>query len=192
MSKEKPKGKADVMAAIMATTAVLISRRGVNSITLRDIARKANVNHGLIFRHFGSKEKLIRAVGLHMVNSMFEETKKRNESLLDSLFGMDDRYSMNIRVIVRIILDDPKENAIVDAKPLIDKFLDWINEEQKKFRISPAVDPIVLMFTFACVVFGDELFGPYIRKIMDIPADSYKRLRPQILQTITSGLQMIP
>ena len=192
MSKEKPKGKAAVMAAIMATTAVLISRRGVNSITLRDIARKANVSHGLIFRHFGSKEKLVKAVGLHMVNSMFEETKKRNKSLLDSLFGMDDRYSMNIRVIVRIILDDPKESVIVDAKPLIGKFLDWINEEQKQFRISPAVDPIVLMFIFACVAFGDELFGPYIGKIMDIPADSYKRLRPQILQTITSGLQMMP
>ena len=95
-----------------------------------------------------------------MLTSMFEETKKRNVSLLDSLFGRDDSFSMNIRTIVRIMLDDPEENMIVDAKPIIDNLLDWINEEQRALRISPEVDPIVSMFIFACIVFGDELFGP--------------------------------
>ena len=61
--RKKPQGKTAVMAAIMAAAAVLISKRGANSITLRDIARKANVNHGLIIRHFGSKVKLVKAVG---------------------------------------------------------------------------------------------------------------------------------
>ncbi len=189
MSRHKPQGKTAVMAAITAATAALISERGSNSITLRDIARKANVNHGLIIRHFGSKERLIRTVGLSMVNSMIEETKDGNENLLDILFGWDNRYSMNIRTIVRIMLDDPYGRALVDAKPFIDRLLDWINEGQRKMRISPDVDSIVLVFIFGCLVFGDELFGPYICRIMGVSESSYKELRPRIFQTVISGLR---
>lgn len=188
MSRQKPQGKTAVMAAITAATAALVSERGSNSITLRDIARKANVNHGLIIRHFDSKERLIRTVVLSMVNSMIEETKDSGENLLDTLFGWDNRYSTNIRTIVRIMLDDPNGKALVDAKPLIDRLLDWINEGQMKMRISPEVDSIVLVFIFGCLIFGDELFGPYICKIMGVSESSYKELRPKIFQTVISGL----
>ena len=188
MSRRKPQGKTAVMTAITAATAKLISERGSISITLKDIARKANVNHGLITRHFGSKEKLLRAVGLSMVNSMFEETRNRGEDLLDILFGWDNRYSINIRTIVRIMLDDPGGKALLDTKPLIDHLLDWINEGQRKMRFSPEVDSIVLLFIFGCLVFGDELLGPYICKIMHIPDKSYRELRPKIFHTVISGL----
>lgn len=189
MSREKPQGKTAVMAAITDATAALVSERGAKSITLRDIAQKANVNHALIIRHFGSKEKLIRAVGISLVDEMIEETKERKESLLDILFGWDNRYSLNIRAIVRIMLDDPDADALVDAKPIIAKLLEWINEGKKEMRISPAVDSVALVFVFACLVFGDELFGPYISKIMDIPESAYKELRPKIFETVVSGLR---
>ena len=189
VSRQKPQGKTAVMAAITAATAELISERGTKSITLRDIARKANVNHGLIIRHFGTKEKLVKAVGLSMVNSMFEEARDRKENPLDTLFSWDNRYSMNIRAIVRIMLDDHDGAPLVDAKPLIDRLLDWINEERKKTRIGPGVDSVVLVFIFASLIFGDELFGPYISRIMNIPPKSYQQLRPKIFETVFSGLR---
>jgi TetR/AcrR family transcriptional regulator, repressor for neighboring sulfatase len=189
MASRKPLGKTAVMAAITGAAAVLISERGTSSITLRDIARKANVNHALIIRHFGTKEKLVKAVGLSLVNSMFEETRQSSENLLDILLDWDNRYSVNMRAIIRIMLDDPDGTAIVDAKPLIDGLLVWINEGQKKLHISPDVDSVVLVFIFACLVFGDELFGPYISKIMNISRKSYKLLRPKIFQTVLSGMQ---
>jgi TetR/AcrR family transcriptional regulator, repressor for neighboring sulfatase len=188
MAIQKPQGKTAVMAAITDAAAALIAERGTSSITLRDIARKANVNHALIIRHFGTKEKLVKTVGLSLVSSMFEETRDSSENPLDILFGWDNRYSMNMRAIIRIMLDDPDSTAIVDAKPLIDRLLDWIKEGQKKLRISPDVDSVVLVFIFACLIFGDELFGPYICKIMNITRKSYKKLRPKIFQTVLAGL----
>lgn len=189
MAKEKPQGKPAVMAAITEAAAVLISERGSNSITLRDVARKANVNHGLIIRHFGSKENLIRAVGLSMVNTIFEETTSRNEDPLDILFGWDNRYSVNIRAIVRIMLDDPDGAALIDAKPLIDRLLDWMNEGRRKMRIGSSVDTIIVVFVVACLLFGDELLGPYLSKIMGIPKKSYQQLRPRIFEAVISGLR---
>lgn len=189
MARQKPRGKSAVMTAITDATAALISERGANSITLRDIAEKANVNHALIIRHFGSKEKLVRTVGLSLVNAMIEETRERKENLLDILFSWDNRYSMNIRAIVRIMLEDPDGDALVDARPLITRLLDWITEGKKDLRISPEVDSVVLVFVFACLVFGDELFGPYLSKIMDIPESAYQQMRPKIFETVLSGLR---
>ena len=147
------------------------------------------MNHALIIRHFGTKEKLVKTVGLSLVSSMFEETRDSSENPLDILFGWDNRYSVSMRAIIRIMLDDPDSTSIVDAKPLIDRLLDWIKEGQKKLRISPDVDSVVLVFIFGCLIFGDELFGPYISKIMNISKKSYKQLRPKIFETVLSGLQ---
>ena len=176
------------MAAIVDATARLIAERGTRSVTLRDIARKANVNHGLIIRHFGSKEKLVEAVGLSLVNSIIEETGERNETLLGTLSTWDNRYSVHIRAIVRIMLDDPRGNVPVDTRPLVDRLLERVTEEQKKLHINGASSAVILVFVIACVVFGDEVLGPYLRKIMEISDASYRRLRPRIFRAIIAGL----
>jgi TetR/AcrR family transcriptional regulator, repressor for neighboring sulfatase len=189
---QKPQGKTAVMAAVLDAAALLIAERGTRSVTLRDIALKANVNHGLIIRHFGSKERLIEAVGLSLVNAIIEETGARNATLLETLANWDNRYSVNIRAIVRIMLDDPEGYLPVDTKPLIDRLLDRVKAEQKKLHIGGAGSSIVLVFVIACVVFGDEVFGPYLRKAMAISEESYRRLRPRIFQAIISGLHPSP
>ena len=176
------------MAAVMRATAQLISERGTRSVTLRDIARKADVNHGLIIRHFGSKEKLIESVGLSLVASIIEETEERSQTLMDTLSAWDNRYSVNIRAIVRIMLDDPQGRVPVDTRPLVDRLLQRVREEQKKLNIHGAGSSVVLVFIIACVVFGDEVFGPYLRKIMRISDTSYRRLRPKVFQAIIAGV----
>jgi hypothetical protein len=48
-------------AAILEATLAAFSERGYVRATLRDIARRAGVTHGLVQRHFGSKEDLFLA-----------------------------------------------------------------------------------------------------------------------------------
>lgn len=180
------------MAAIKEATALLIAERGTRSVTLRDIARKANVNHGLIVRHFGTKEKLVESVGLGLVSSIIEETGERNRTLLETLASWDNRYSVAIRAIVRIMLDDPDGHVPVDTKPLVGRLLERVHAEQKKLHLGSSRDSIVLVFVIACVVFGDEVFGPYLRKIMDISEEHYRKLRPRIFEAIITGLHRDP
>jgi len=176
------------MAAIEDATARLIAERGTRSVTLRDIARKADVNHGLIIRHYGSKEKLVEAVGLSLVRSIIDETEERSLDLMETLSAWDNRYSVNIRAIVRIMLDNTQGSVPVDTRPLVDRLLVRVLEEQKKLHIEGEGSAVVLVFIIACVVFGDEVLGPYLRKIMRISEESYRRLRPRIFQAIISGL----
>jgi AcrR family transcriptional regulator len=48
-------------AAILVATRAALTENGYARATIRDIAQRAGVTHGLVMRHFGSKEQLMRA-----------------------------------------------------------------------------------------------------------------------------------
>jgi len=51
-----------VVAAVVEAAAQLFAEHGPAGVSLRDVARAADVNLGLIHRHIGSKEDLLAAV----------------------------------------------------------------------------------------------------------------------------------
>lgn len=57
-----PSGPEDVRAAVLNTAATLFALRGVDGVSLRDIAAEADVNLTLIRRYVGSRDDLIAAV----------------------------------------------------------------------------------------------------------------------------------
>lgn len=57
-----PVGKDEVVAAALSAAAELFAERGPGATSIRDIAARSKVNHGLIYRHFGTKEQLVGAV----------------------------------------------------------------------------------------------------------------------------------
>lgn len=61
-----PTGRAEVAAAILEAATELFAERGPAATSIRDIAARAGVNHGLVFRHFGTKEQLVGAVLDHL------------------------------------------------------------------------------------------------------------------------------
>lgn len=57
-----PRGRTEVVAAVLDAAERLFVQHGPSSVGLRDIAREADVNLGLIHRHVGSKDELVQAV----------------------------------------------------------------------------------------------------------------------------------
>ena len=62
MPDDKPQGREEIIAAVMAAAERLFSERPFKDVTTREIADLANVNLGLIHRHLGSKEHLLERV----------------------------------------------------------------------------------------------------------------------------------
>ena len=58
----RPRGRDEVVASLLAAARDLMAERGVRAVTVRDIAARANVNAGLVHRHFDGKMDLVRAV----------------------------------------------------------------------------------------------------------------------------------
>jgi AcrR family transcriptional regulator len=58
---EEPRGRTAVEDALVRAAAELLVERGPRNAGVRDIARRAGVNHGQVHHYFGCKDTLIRA-----------------------------------------------------------------------------------------------------------------------------------
>ncbi len=64
--RKMPTGREEVAAAILQAATDLFAERGPAATSIRDIAARSKVNHGLVFRHFGTKDQLVGAVLDHL------------------------------------------------------------------------------------------------------------------------------
>lgn len=60
--RTRPRGRDQVREALIAAATALFAERGPAQVSLREIAARADVNLGLIPRHFGTKADLLQAV----------------------------------------------------------------------------------------------------------------------------------
>jgi AcrR family transcriptional regulator len=95
-----PLGRAEVVAAVLESAADLFAERGPAATSIRDIAARSSVNHGLIHRHFGSKDGLVGAVldylGQHLAGLLAAKAE-------GSAIG--EAVDRQLRVIARASLD---------------------------------------------------------------------------------------
>jgi TetR/AcrR family transcriptional regulator, repressor for neighboring sulfatase len=65
-----PVGRDEVIAAVVTHAADLFAERGPAATSIRDIAVRSGVNHGLVFRYLGTKDQLVGAVLDHLADEM--------------------------------------------------------------------------------------------------------------------------
>ena len=58
----QPRGRDEVRLAVIEAANFLFGEKGPDAVSIRDVAMRAGVNHGLVHRHFGTKEQLLREV----------------------------------------------------------------------------------------------------------------------------------
>jgi AcrR family transcriptional regulator len=73
---------------LFAAATETLNRRGIQGATTREIARRAGVHEITLFRHFKSKEQLLRAMlkrGLAAKAAALDENSSRKENLRESM-----------------------------------------------------------------------------------------------------------
>lgn len=84
----------DTKEKIILSTIRCIEKKGFQEVTIRDIAKEANINIALVNYHFGSKNKLMERVLKYTVNQAFSdiEAKKFYNSDKNDLFIEMEKY----------------------------------------------------------------------------------------------------
>ena len=148
-----PTGREEVAAAILEAATDLFAERGPAATSIRDIAARSKVNHGLVFRHFGTKEQLVGAVLDHLSMST-TAVLQTNPSAAEAERATD----RQMRVMARTLLDGYPVGKLQTRFPGAAQLFDLIrpgHENDRSARLAVA-NAIALQF-------GWRLFAPFLR-----------------------------
>jgi AcrR family transcriptional regulator len=161
---DRPTGRDRVVAAVIEAAADLFSTHGFSGVSIREIAKTAGVNHGLIHRHFGSKENLRKLTLQHMADAMLADVKEAASfsELSGRAFQSLEKHGRFWRILARTILDGQGTPDIHERYPVARYMIERVRDASAGGELGKNIDPrliVASMFAFAC---GFTLFEPFI------------------------------
>ncbi len=150
-----PVGRDAVVAAVLTHAADLFAERGPAATSIRDIAERAGVNHGLVFRHFGAKEQLVARVLDHLAaesGAVLDRPGVIDRSVLDAALRR------HLTVLARSILDGYPVSQLQQNFPVISRLI----ERARPFHASDR-DAALAVAHVSALELGWQLFGPFLR-----------------------------
>src|SRR5438874_13814116 len=110
---DRPRGRGAATEALIDAARELFAERGPAAVSLRDVARRAGVNHGLIHHYIGSRDDLLRLVFATSTEHATAEVLQADDAVtalrnLRSVGGQNSDYS---RLLAWALLEglDPME-----------------------------------------------------------------------------------
>lgn len=145
-------------AAVLAAAADLFAERGPAATSIRDIAARSKVNHGLVFRHFGTKEQLVGAVLDYLGTSLTEllDTEAPAEEV-------DRALDRQMRVMARTLLDGYPAGQLQTQFPNVSVLLDQVRP-----RHDTELSARMAVANALALQMGWRLFEPLLRSAAGI------------------------
>jgi AcrR family transcriptional regulator len=168
--RKVPTGREAVAAAILEAATDLFAERGPAATSIRDIAARSNVNHGLVFRHFGTKEQLVGAVLDHL--GMTSTEMRRSGVSKTELHQAGDRH---MRVLARALLDGYPVGKLQTQFPGMSELLDAIRPRHDDDRSAQ-----LAVANAAALQFGWRMFEPFLRASTGLDELSDDELREAV------------
>ena len=136
-SGKTPQGRDAVKAAILGSAEQLFAERGYAGVSVRDIAAHAKVNHGLVHRHFGAKEDLMREVLLSMFSDVGARARevlssKGDDEFIPFLFETAAKRKRHWVILMRAVLDGYDFDAVGFQWPITQTLVGHIAKRRGK------------------------------------------------------------
>lgn len=181
------------MTAVLDAATALFAARGPASVSVRDIAAAARINHALVHRHFGSKQDMLRAVleraSQEMAAISMEETNSRKR--IARLFAATAEHEMYWRMLARAILDGENPQVLQREFPTFQRLIELLRGEQQRARrptarqpSSPLLDVRIVVGALGALTLGWLLFEPYLLVATGLTRQDPEEVRQQVVQTL--------
>lgn len=152
------------MTAILDAATALFAEKGVAGVSVRDIAARANVNHGLVHRHFGTKEYLRLQVQnrlMEKINADIGEPINYEDAFLRGVDALRKNEAF-WKVLARTFLDGQFEGDVQSAFPFLQKMTTLIAQAQKDGAFDNRMDPRHMVAGGTAMVLGLLVFENYL------------------------------
>ena len=158
----RPHGRTEVVNALLDAATTLFAAHGPGAVSLRDVARAANVNLGLIHRYVGGKQDLLALVlerrpGMPALPLAPPRSTEELVDLLVELIAVDAAYT---RILLRATLDGFDVPQVQQAFPLLERA---INSARSRL---PAPDAELRVGLLAAAALGWQALGSVFMDVL--------------------------
>ena len=157
--------------ALVAAAVELFALRGPASVSVRDVARHAGVNQGLIYRHFGSKQALLAAAFEQGSSGLFPAALDPEGFDIDVVIHQVHHGSRAPWLIARILVDDVDIDQVRKQFPILRRLLGAYGDVPKGGRGGDLTDPRIVVASVTCMAMGSAVYGRELRSSLDLPDD---------------------
>jgi AcrR family transcriptional regulator len=168
------------MTAVLDAASELFAEQGPASTSIREVATRSRVNHGLVYRHFGTKEELVAAV-LDHVSDQFNRAVAATAPDTDVVAVAERQW----RVLARAILDGYPVGQLQHRFPFVAQLV--AEAEQHTGDVAAAR---LAAGHVVALELGWRLFEPFIRAaagLEDMDADELWRVTNELSRHILAA-----
>jgi AcrR family transcriptional regulator len=174
----QPRGREQVRAALIQAASNLFAERGPASVSVRDVAAHAGVNHGLVHQYFGSKQALLGEVLEFLAEGIsFRAEEVDVTDLLDAT--ADNPFW---RVLARTILDGEDLSKLQKSFPTVGRIVDFFTNLRAQGRLAD-FDPKILSAVVVALGLGWLLFEPFVIPAAGLGGRSAAKVRSEFRST---------
>jgi AcrR family transcriptional regulator len=156
---DKVHGKEQTIDALIEAAIDLTSKKGPSGFSVREVAALAAVNHGLVHRHFGGKNQLIRQALNHVAQKLAAPLNddQPQDQLASSLFNALSQEPRYLQCLAWAMLSEDSSDLVQDVFPTHDAVMNSLT------NLSGGEDKSKLMLAFmTSVTVGWHMFKPLI------------------------------
>lgn len=164
-----PDARVDSRRALLLAAIESFSESGPASVSVRDIARRAGVNHGLIHRHFGSKDGLLSEAIEVGSAGLFPAALDPGGFDFDRMSALLHGDSIAPRLIARTIVDDIEITAVRNRFPVLNRLVESHGGPTVDADRPPTLDARVAAAATASLAMGSALWGPHLATALKLP-----------------------
>lgn len=173
--------------ALLAAGIELFAARGPAAVSVRDVARRAGANQGLIYRHFGSKEALLAEV-IDRGSAVLVPAAWASPSFdFDAMSQLVHHVSPAPRLIARALVDDIPMWKARNRFPVLRGLLDTFDAVPTGAGPGDVTDPRIAVALAATMALGSVIWGPHLRPTLGLVDDEgIESAMADLARTITA------
>ena len=158
-------------AKLLAAAVGLFAEHGPASVSIRDVARHAGVNHGLVHRHFGSKDDLL-AEAIEVGSFSLQPGAFAPEGFdIDRVVHAMHHGSPSPKTIARVIVDDIAIGTVRPRYPVLERLLTFARGLPPEARPPELADPRLAAAAAVSLVVGSAISGGTLRVAFGLKDD---------------------
>ena len=148
--------------ALLEAAALLFAERGPAAVSTREIATEAGVNNGLIHRHFGTKDELLRQTMERLAARIAEAADGDDAGSPLRFLDATREQSGYWRLLARCLLDGQSIDEIQTEFPTVGRIVALFEGLRDKGDLATDAEPRILAAALTATALGWMIYEPFL------------------------------